>query len=419
MNDQQKQDFVRKMGKRKSLFKGGPIKRENYTAGGAVGGAASGAAAGAALGSVIPGVGNAIGAVVGGIGGFINGLFGGGGPDMPNIVDPVTGQQITDATGQVVASQDQLQAFAHSLQGPNGVQIQQAVMGQLQDVASGGGPNPAKAMLAESTGANVANQAALMAGQRGASSNVGLIARQAGQQGANIQQQAAGQGATLQAEQSLNALNQEGALAGQVVGEQQNALLASNAAASANQANLLGAQGQYNTNITGGQGNVNTNNSTQQGQFIDAATKFGQGALSGLGAQSVYSGAPSAPSGSSRGPGSTMTFASGGKAVEGPHKSHVANFLMMSGGGKVPAEVSPGEISLTPENVEKVLNGASPLDVGEKIPGKAKVKGDSKKNDTVPRTLEDGGVVIPRSHAMSEEKAALFVHRAMAKKGRR
>jgi hypothetical protein len=88
---------------------------------------------------------------------------------------------------------------------------QQGTTQQLQNIASGTGPNPAQAMLAQQTGQNVANQSAMMAGQRGASSNVGLLARQAAQQGAATQQQAVGQGATMQAQQSLGALQQIGA----------------------------------------------------------------------------------------------------------------------------------------------------------------------------------------------------------------
>lgn len=88
---------------------------------------------------------------------------------------------------------------------------QQGTAGQLQGIANGTGPNPAQAALNQATGQNIANQAALMAGQRGAGSNVGLLARQAGQQGAGIQQQAVGQGATMQAQQQMNAINALGA----------------------------------------------------------------------------------------------------------------------------------------------------------------------------------------------------------------
>lgn len=80
---------------------------------------------------------------------------------------------------------------------------QQELADQYQNVANGTGPNPAQAALNNATSQNVANQAALMAGQRGAGSNVGLMARQAAQQGAATQQQAVGQSAEMQAQQQL------------------------------------------------------------------------------------------------------------------------------------------------------------------------------------------------------------------------
>jgi hypothetical protein len=125
------------------------------------------------------------------------------------------------AVGNAIAGQ---QGLASGLGGAGGIGAQtsaiqnlqnvlaqqQGLQGQLQGVVAGTGPNPAQAMLNQATGQNVANQAALMAGQRGAGSNVGLIARQAAQQGAATQQQAVGQGAALQAQQSLGALGQIG-----------------------------------------------------------------------------------------------------------------------------------------------------------------------------------------------------------------
>jgi hypothetical protein len=78
--------------------------------------------------------------------------------------------------------------------------------------------------------------------------------------------------------------------------------------------------------------------------------------------------------------------------------------------------VSPGERYLNPDEVKKVVEeGANPLRIGKKVLGRPKVKGDSLKNDTVPVTLDEGGVVIPR-HIMnkkSSEKAELFVRRAV------
>lgn len=85
---------------------------------------------------------------------------------------------------------------------------------------------------------------------------------------------------------------------------------------------------------------------------------------------------------------------------------------------KIPAMVSPGEKYLKPEQAKKVAQGkASPMS-GRTIPGKAKVKGDSLKNDIVPAKLEEGGVVIPRSVMQSKDpakQAAKFVQAVLAK----
>lgn len=85
-------------------------------------------------------------------------------------------------------------------------------------------------------------------------------------------------------------------------------------------------------------------------------------------------------------------------------------------GGKVPAMVSPGEIYLKPKEAAKVAKGKESPMKGEKIPGKAAVKGNSLQNDTVPKTLEAGGVVIPRSVFDSKnphKEASKFVAAAL------
>lgn len=125
---------------------------------------------------------------------------------------------------------------------------------QLWNQSQGYGPNVAQNQLAQNTGQNIAAQQALMASQRGGSSNVGLLARQAAQQGAQTQQNAVGQAATLGAQQQINAQQQlqnllanqgANALQGQSIG--QGALAAQNSTMTTGQ---LGAQ-QINANVAG------------------------------------------------------------------------------------------------------------------------------------------------------------------------
>ena len=145
------------------------------------------------------------GALMGAVGGLIgiNGGNSGTGFSTPSGTNAAQLQTAYTGNQNALTSQQNL---LNALQQQNGLGNQTNVYNQLQGVASGQGPNPAQAMLNQETGQNVANQAALMAGQRGASQNVGLMARQAAQQGANLQQQAVGQGASMQAQQGLNAL---------------------------------------------------------------------------------------------------------------------------------------------------------------------------------------------------------------------
>lgn len=189
----------------------------------------------------------------------------------PNITPGQTGQAYDQAQQGI----QQQQAFMQALQAQNGIANQNAAFQGYQGLANGTGPNPAQAQLAQATQANVANQAALAAGQRGASQNVGMIARGAAQQGANAQQQAAGQAATMGAQQQIQGLQGMAGIAGQQVGNQAQATQGYNQAAQSEQANLFGAQGAYNNAQAGIYNNMNTanqgvaiqNNKAQQGIF--------------------------------------------------------------------------------------------------------------------------------------------------------
>lgn len=181
------------------------------------------------------------------------------------ITTPVTSAQTDQA---YLDQQDALknqQGFVNALNAQNGVANQSSVFNQMQGVANGTGPNPAQAQLAQATGANVANQAALMAGQRGSGANAGLMARQAAMQGANTQQAAAGQAATLQANQSLNALNQMGTMAQNQVSNQANANAGLNSAALQGQQNLLNSVAGVNNAQVANQGSINSANAALAG----------------------------------------------------------------------------------------------------------------------------------------------------------
>jgi hypothetical protein len=435
---------------------------------------------------------------------FIGSMLGGGSNFQAQSAPLQQVGAIGSGTQQAQNNINQQQALASALAGQNGIQNQSNVYSQLGNIASGQGPNPAQAMLAQQTGQNVANQSALMAGQRGASQNPGLIARQAGQQGASTQQQAVGQGATLQAQQALGALGQQANIAGQQVGNtlgaQQsvtNAQQAQNAQAiganvAQNQANIQNAsqQNAANAQIAAGQ-------QQQQGNILGGVVG-GIGSALGLAYGGVVpyadggditdfsntfggSGAGNGPSSSfgkflagSFGAG-TNPFVSGGSAIGGAINQGVkAGFNALFGssgpgttspdvqgatptasitpsntsvplnvasttegaapmgmgddtgmahGGKVPAALSPGEKYLPPGEVKKVADGKkSAINAGETIHGKAKVPGDSLKNDNVNKTLTEGGIVLPRSVTQSKNPgpaAQKFVEALISKQDKK
>ena len=399
-----------------------------------------------------------------------------------DVVTPTTAQNATDQYTNAQNALTQQQQFLQAVQGQNGIQNQSNVFNQLQGVANGTGPNPAQAQLAQATGANTANQAALMAGQRGAGANAGLIARQAAMQGGANQQNAAGQAATLQAQQSLNALGQMGNISGQQVANQAAATGANTQAAQGEQGlilNSINAQNQANISNTQQQNAANAQiaaaNQQSQGAILGGLLQGGAGlagslltggasTLANTGLASTLGGNAGAmvarmqkdaeggmvekyadggdvaqpqmqPSGPSSSFGKFLSTI--GKAVAPqPAPSAIADGLselaksftatqkpQMAEGGKVPALVSPGEKYLSPELAKKVAEGrANPMKDGKTVPGTPKVGGakNSYANDTVPATLEEGGIVIPRSVTKSknpEAEAVKFVRAIYAKKG--
>lgn len=421
------------------------------------------------------------------------------------IVNQAAGQNGFANQSNVFGQQQQLAA---QMAQENGLGNQQRAAQGFTSIANGTGPNLAQSQLNQTTGQNVANQAALMAGQRGASANAGLLARQSAQQGAATQQQAVGQGAILQAQQQQNALNNLGNIGTSQVGQQQaqqqnlqnvaanqintqgQAVTGYNTAAQNAQNTLQGANSNFNNTSVGSQSNVNNVNAGISQGNQTASTNLEGGVFNGLAsaagplsaplkglaggfadggevtanlgasnynapeniapasigsppavnvnakskkqsdddssspldaASSLTSGGGEEAAGgdlageaTAVAPEAVMLVYRGGNIYKGPHQSHVANYLAQ--GGRVPAMVSPGEIYLSPDKVKRVIEqGENPLKIGDRIPGKAKVRGDSLKNDTVPTTLEEGGVVVPR-HILkhkNSEKAELFVRRAV------
>lgn len=321
--------------------------------------------------------------------GFISNLLGGGnnfkaqGAPLMGLTNT---PQIDSAYSGAQDALSQQQALVNALQAQNGIQNQSQVYNQLQQVAAGQGPNPAQAMLANTTGQNVANQAALMASQRGASSNPALIARQAAQQGGALQQNAAGQAAALQAQQSLGAIGQAGQLAGQQTGQQ-----------------------------IGAVGNLNQFRQAEQGQILNAANAQNQGNIQNVSQQNSANSAIAAKQ--AEGQNNILGNVAGAAGAVG------SKIFNLAEGGQVP--MSPVMVHLTGSGVKMAVGGSvgSKLKSGGKVPGKPAVGGatNSYANDTISAKLSPGEIVIPRSVVMGKDPikgAAAFVAATMAKSGR-
>lgn len=405
--------------------------------------------------------------------GFIADLFSSS-PEVQkaNVQATATPEQLAQAQANTQNSMNQQNAFVNALQGQNGIQNQSNVYNQQQAIANGTGPNPAQAMLNQATGQNVANQAALMAGQRGTAGNAGMIARQAAMQGANAQQQAAGQGATMQANQSLAALGQMGNIAGQQV---QNLGGANNAAAQTalgQQQNLIG--GANATNQANVQNTENYNKAAQGG--YESNSKKGGGMLGGIlnaaGSVATMMSDEKAKKNVKSGDGAVKQLLDSAEPKEyeykdkaahgaGKHVSPMAQDLEKSEIGKSMVMDTPqGKVvdygkgfgallaaqSLLNKRLEALEKSgqASPEGMiaeeadeapkdhkgpksklgqhyaqgGHVVPGKAKVAGDSFKNDIVDAKLSPGEIVIPRSIANSKNapaEAAKFVAACLAR----
>lgn len=171
--------------------------------------------------------------------------------------------QLNQAYNGVQTGLNQQQGIADTLnpQVAQGVAQQQQLAQQFAAQANGTGPSVAVNQLNQATQANTANQAALMASQRGAGANAGLIARQAAQQGAANQQQAAGQAATLKAQEQIAGQQNLASLSGNQISQAGSAVGNSSQAQQGEQNILQNANTSANNAAVNMQSNINNTNS--------------------------------------------------------------------------------------------------------------------------------------------------------------
>lgn len=254
-------------------------------------------------------------------------------------------QGITDQAGLVGQTQPGV---------AQGLGTQNNLSGQLAAEAAGQGPNPAQAALNQSTGNNIAQQAALAANTRGAASNAGGIAVNNAQQGAATQQQAIGQAATLQAQQQLAAQQNQQNLAATQVGQGAGAIQGENQTQQNEQNILQGANTSANNAAVSQQSNINN---------VNAATAQGNQNLLGSVIGGFTSGASSALSSVFAHGGEVKKMASGGFVTPTPlvvnpsgPQSFVGQWLNSSvnpGQGPVVQPMYTNEVALNQPNQQK------------------------------------------------------------------
>lgn len=279
-----------------------------------------------------------------------------------------------------------------------GVNSQGFLTSQLQNQALGIGPNPSQAALNQNTGQNIAQQAALAASVRGAGSNAGLIAQNAANTGAGLQQQAVGQQALQQAAQQLAAQNQLQNLAGQQIGQGTSAVGLNNQAQQGEQGLLQNANNASNNQALTAQQNINNINNDVSKSNASAVTNLAKGvgsAISSIGGGilPLFGGSGSGGGGGGAGVGSLGVLPqapSAGGNIFGVNTN--ANSFFGAEGGKIPAHLDAMARIYHPHMYAQ--GGNVQLKDGGKVPGKPAVNKDDYKNDTVPAMVSPGEVVI-------------------------
>lgn len=313
---------------------------------------------------------------------------------------------------------------------------QNALASALLAQSQGQGPNVAQNQLNQNTNQNIQQNAGMIASQKGI--NPALAARLASENASNISQQAAGQGAVLGAQQQVAAQQQLGSLYNnQATQNNQNAQLSGSLA---NQSSLGAQQINAGTSAQNAAANQNTSSGLLNGAgaaltsflnkggvvqhfdgggAVSASSQIANGMASAAGVPQYANGVQTKSSLPLGGVGGAASSGSGLMAG-GADASDLsgAAVLAASKGGKIPQHMHP---------IAKIYhpNFQSPQTAqlksqGGPVPGKAKTKGDSPKNDTVPTMLSPDEIVLPRSVTMAKDpaqEAAKFVAQEMKKRG--
>lgn len=346
------------------------------------------------------------------------------------LIQPVTQGQVNTGLNATTSGIAQNQGLVNTLNpGVNqGVDTQSALTQALIAQANGQGANPSQAALNQNTGQNIAQQTAAAAGQRGASSNVGLIARQVGQQGAGIQQNAIGQEATLEAQQRLAAQQQLQQLAASQIGQGTNAIGNLNTANLGNQGQLLGALQGYNAANVSNTASQNTANAGIAETNANNTAKVYNNLMNTIGIKSAAEGgqADKLPSPD----GKSILAKALSKKTLPDHMRAIGEIyhpkvMKMADGGDIPQPIPNAADDSKSSDSESQLEQLAPLiaimgaNKGAVVPGDPKVPGkNTLKNDVVPAMLTPKEIILPLSVTQAKnpgEAAKAFVEHIKGK----
>lgn len=300
-------------------------------------------------------------------------------------------------------------ALANSIVGSQGNlgQIygqQNQLAGMLSGVANGTGPNPGQIMLNQATNQNAQNAAGAIASTKGI--NPALAARLINQNATNTNQVAAGQGALMQANQSLGAMGHLGNLYGQMGNQQIGNIQAAGGVLNQTQAinsDVAKNNAAANANMYGG---------LMSGAGTAAAAFLAKGGMvENVGKEQYSHAIPMKKTGPSS---FACRYMAEGGAVEPESDDDSED---SSEGKKSGKSIADNHQSFIPTPTPGL-----PMSRGGQVPGHAPVPGNSYANDQVPTMLSPEEIVIPRSITMGPDaprRAALFVAQELAKKKQR
>lgn len=297
----------------------------------------------------------------------------------------------------------------------NNVQAQNNLLAALQGQANGTGPNPAQAMFNQSTNQNIDQNSGMIASQKGI--NPALATRQASMNAANMGQQAAGQAATMQAQQQVNAQNQMGNVAGQIGSQalnQQNIAQQGFYAPQSINAGVATGNAKNNAGLIGGLMGAGGAAFMAEGGMVDKPG-YAEGGMIGNQELDPMSSATAFFNSQLNAPVDIwkMTSMNGGKSPGSEMGTMAGGAMDSSGMG--------GATSMPMMNTGATMmaaHGGMSMKQGGKVPGKAQVSGDSYANDTIDAKLSPHEIVIPRSITMGKnpgDMAKKFVEEQLAK----